>query len=98
MRLPVESILRHPFQHLSRARHFVVELRNQRIDDGHSTGSLSEAADPVCYPCRPKSTRGTRSASGGALNTGYSRNPKMPAVMFEGNCRRSVLYSCTRSL
>src|SRR5688572_23607867 len=41
----------------------------------------------------PKSTRGTFWASGGALNSGYSLKPKMPAVTLAGNWRRAVLYS-----
>ena len=39
----------------------------------------------------PKLTFGTRSASGGALNSGCSLKPKMPAVTFDGNDRRDVL-------
>ena len=35
---------------------------------------------------------------GGASKYGYSLKPNILAVMFDGNCRRSVLYACTRSL
>jgi len=43
-------------------------------------------------------TFGTVRASGGASKNGYSLNPKRLAVTFAGNCRRWVLYACTRSL
>ena len=46
----------------------------------------------------PKLTFGTCFASGGASKNGYSLKPNSFAVMFAGNCRRAVLYSCTRSL
>ncbi len=47
---------------------------------------------------RAKSTLGATLADSGTWNRGYSLKLKIPAVMFAGNCRRAVLYSCTRSL
>src|SRR5262245_62885413 len=67
----------------------MIELGQQRIDEGHP------APD---YEGLPKLTFGTRSASGGALKSGCSLKPKIPAVTFDGNWRRDVLYACTRSL
>src|SRR5690606_1981744 len=45
-----------------------------------------------------KSTVGTVWADSGASKYGYSSNPNMRAVMFDGNRRRSELYSWRRSL
>ena len=90
VRLPVELVFGHALEQLPRGRHLVIELGQQRIDERHGLVSYDG--------WRSKSTFGTRSASGGALNTGYSLKPKMLAVMFDGNWRRAVLYSCTRSL
>src|SRR5687767_8919975 len=82
MRLPVELTLRHAFEELPGNGHLVIELGEQRVGNAHGYF--------VCC-CVPKLTRGTRSASGGALNNGYSLKPKMPAVTFDGNCLRDVL-------
>src|SRR5687767_448272 len=46
----------------------------------------------------PKFTLGACWASFGASKYGYSPNPKILAVMFEGKRRRVVLYSWIRSL
>src|SRR5262245_55211289 len=90
MGLPREPLLWHTLQELPRGEDLVIELREQGVGERHNASSY-------LVP-RPKSTRGTRSASGGALNNGCSLKPNRLAVIFEGNCRRATLYSCTRSL
>ena len=87
MRLPCELVLRHPLEDSTRDSHLMIELREQRVDDTHN--------QLVPFP---KFTFGTCSAAVGALKSGYSLKPKTLAVTFAGNCRRAVLYSCTRSL
>jgi len=83
VRLPVEPIVRHPLEHLASEGHLMVELGEQGIDERHP---------PSAYDgLLPKLTLGRRSASGGALNSGCSLKPKMPAVTFDGNDRRDVL-------
>src|SRR6476469_295043 len=47
---------------------------------------------------RPKLTFGACLASAGTSKYGYSLKPNIFAVTFEGNFRRWVLYSWTRSL
>jgi hypothetical protein len=51
-----------------------------------------------CEGGREKSTFGATFALSGTWNSGYSLKPKTLAVIFPGNCRRDVLYCCTRSL
>ena len=68
--------------------------------NGRSTAAVPRAAEiprPVAHRVL-KLTFGTCLASAGASKNGYSLKPNAFAVRFPGNCRREVLYSCTRSL
>ena len=87
MRPPVERLLGQAFQDDPRHRRFVIELRKDGFTYVH--------AGPIVLYDPPflKSTFGAALVSAGASKYGYSLNPKMPAVMFEGNFRRVVLYS-----
>ena len=85
-------------------RKSVSRYRSPAIRGESRMGGCSRAAVPTAAGRSTgrlgllKLTFGTCLASGGASKNGYSLKPNIFAVRFAGNCRRAVLYSCTRSL
>ena len=108
VRRPGQPVVGHALEQLARGGHFVIELGEEHIDErpwgwmivsfGSGSRLLVVSREARHAGGLPKFTLGTCSAAVGALNSGCSLKPKMLAVTFDGKRRRSVLYSCTRSL